>query len=234
MNYREHTAIVIGDFAPIHPAAVIANGLVLAKAARLESDLVYAASPISTLATLCHGISKFRGWYNDPKTGESITRNTGEVIALMHSEVSEAWEALDRHPGKFDDKVPHHHEFAVEIADAIIRISDTIGAKEFGALETLQIAEPEYRAYFVSTNNASHAEFLMYVHLALSNALEGDRKSRESEVAKWLVIALLLLVNFAWRLKVEIGEVVFEKCVYNIGRQDHAIENRAKAGGKSY
>lgn len=65
------------------------------------------------------------GWYKDPVTGEDIERNFGEVIALMHSELSEALEA-DR-KSLMDDKLPHRDGREVEFADCIIRILDTAG-----------------------------------------------------------------------------------------------------------
>lgn len=71
--------------------------------------------------------SKNAGWYNDPITGEPKVRNFGEVIALMHSELSEALEA-DRKDLK-DDKLPHRSGVEVELADCIIRIFDTAGAQ---------------------------------------------------------------------------------------------------------
>lgn len=63
------------------------------------------------------------GWYKDPATGQEIKRNFGEVVALMHSELSEALEA-DR-KGLMDDKLPHRDGREVEFADCIIRIMDT-------------------------------------------------------------------------------------------------------------
>lgn len=68
------------------------------------------------------------GWYRNPQTGETVKRNFGEVVALMHSELSEALEA-DR-KGLMDDHLPHLDGRAVEFADCIIRILDT--AKELG------------------------------------------------------------------------------------------------------
>lgn len=66
------------------------------------------------------------GWYNDPKTGEPVERNFGEVVALMHGELSEALEA-DR-KNLMDDKLPHRRGVEVEFADCIIRILDTAAA----------------------------------------------------------------------------------------------------------
>lgn len=75
---------------------------------------------------LAHGTAENAGWYRDPKTGERIQRNFGEVVALMHSELSEALEA-DR-KGLMDEKLPHRPGVEVEFADCIIRILDTAAA----------------------------------------------------------------------------------------------------------
>jgi hypothetical protein len=72
---------------------------------------------------LAHQTATDAGWYRDPKTGEPVERNFGEVVALMHSELSEALEA-DR-KGLMDDKLPHRDGREVEFADCIIRILDT-------------------------------------------------------------------------------------------------------------
>lgn len=55
------------------------------------------------------------------------TRNTGELLCLVHSEISEAMEG-DR-KNLMDDKLPHRKMLEVELADALIRIFDIAGAK---------------------------------------------------------------------------------------------------------
>jgi hypothetical protein len=75
---------------------------------------------------LAHKTARDAGWYVDPETGQPIERNFGEVVALMHSELSEALEA-DR-KGLNDDKLPHRDGREVEFADCIIRILDTAAA----------------------------------------------------------------------------------------------------------
>ncbi|OYW57059.1 MAG: hypothetical protein B7Y80_01750 [Hyphomicrobium sp. 32-62-53] len=75
---------------------------------------------------IAHCTASAAGWYRDPKTGEPIERNVGEVIALMHSELSEALEAFRK--DLRDDKLPHRNGIEVEFADCIIRILDTSAA----------------------------------------------------------------------------------------------------------
>ena len=75
---------------------------------------------------LAHKTARDAGWYHDPATGEPVKRNFGEVVALMHSELSEALEHDRR--GTMDDKLPHRSGVEVEFADCIIRILDTAAA----------------------------------------------------------------------------------------------------------
>lgn len=51
------------------------------------------------------------------------SRNKAECIALMHSELSEALEAL-RNGNPKDDKIPEFTNHEVELADVVIRIMD--------------------------------------------------------------------------------------------------------------
>ena len=75
---------------------------------------------------LVHKTATDAGWYQDPATGLPVERNVGEVIALMHSELSEALEAHRR--DLMDDKLTDRPGIEVEFADCIIRIFDTAAA----------------------------------------------------------------------------------------------------------
>lgn len=79
------------------------------------------------LSSVCHGLAKECGWWSNPKTGEPVDRNDGELIALMHSELSEALEGLRKDLN--DDHLPQFKSVEVELADTIIRICDYAGAR---------------------------------------------------------------------------------------------------------
>lgn len=81
---------------------------------------------INAAMHLAHRTATNAGWYTDPATGQPVERNFGEVVALMHSELSEA---LEHHrKSTMDDKLPHRSGIEVEFADCIIRILDTAAA----------------------------------------------------------------------------------------------------------
>ena len=88
------------------------------------------------------------GWYSDPQTGDRIERNVGEMLALIHSEVSEALEGYRKN--LMDDHLPHRKMIEVELADAVIRICDLAG---YLGLD-LASAVNEKRAY--NANRADH------------------------------------------------------------------------------
>ena len=92
----------------------------------MSQDEFSAWSGLRMAQHLAHKTALDAGWYTDPATGEPVTRNFGEVVALMHSELSEALEA-DR-KGLRDDKLPHRDGREVEFADLIIRVLDTAAA----------------------------------------------------------------------------------------------------------
>jgi hypothetical protein len=79
---------------------------------------------LNQLARVCHEAA--RAWWQDLDTGAPIERNKGELLCLIHSEISEAMEGERK--GVMDSKLPHRRMAEVELADAIIRICDYAGA----------------------------------------------------------------------------------------------------------
>lgn len=68
------------------------------------------------------------GWWTNLETGEKLDRNVGELLCLVHSEISEAMEGHRKN--LMDDKLPHRSMLEVELADTVIRIMDICGGLE--------------------------------------------------------------------------------------------------------
>ena len=80
-------------------------------------------------------IAKAHGWHDEE-------RNDGECIALMHSELSEALEAL-RNGNPKDSHCPEFSSVEVELADVIIRIMDYAGYRDLDIAGAI-VAKMEY------------------------------------------------------------------------------------------
>lgn len=101
---------------------------------------------LNELAKDCHAANQH--WWHDPRTGERLQRNKGEMLMLMVSEISEAMEGERKN--LMDDHLPHRRMAEVELADVLIRLFDYAGAYGYD----LDGAVAEKRAY--NANRADH------------------------------------------------------------------------------
>lgn len=93
-----------------------------------ESALDFIGSFTITQANV-YETAQAKGWY------ENGSPNEGERIALMHSELSEALEAIRKDPDKPSEHIPCFTGLEEELADVVIRIMD------FAQHKNLQVAQ---------------------------------------------------------------------------------------------
>lgn len=82
---------------------------------------------LNDYATECHAANI--KWWLHPVTQLPIDRNFGELIALCHSELSEALEGHRKNLP--DDHLPNREMVEVELVDCLIRIFDLAAGKGY-------------------------------------------------------------------------------------------------------
>ena len=90
---------------------------------------------IKELCKTCYRRAKQKGFWSEK-------RNDGELIALIHSELSEGLEGL-RHGNPKSDKIPEFTSIEEELADVVIRVCDMAGGKKL-RLQKAIVAKLEY------------------------------------------------------------------------------------------
>ena len=93
----------------------------------------------TNLGQIINQMAHEKGFYTP-----GVERNFGEIIALIHSELSEALEGY-RHGNPKSDHIPEFSAIEEELADAVIRILDTAFEMKLRLAEAI-IAKIEFNA----------------------------------------------------------------------------------------
>lgn len=185
---------------------------------------------INELVEKAHANAVDKGFWDKP-------RETGTLIALIHSEVTEALDA------------DNCQEFCDELADICIRIADLCGGQKINLETVLENIGQEAEAdgfkldtsslYALEKSFREHADIpeisklneINYknacrVHQALSYALESDRLEEDETFAWNIGIAFLATLNWAAEMGYSIEENILAKMEKN--------KHRPRLHGKKY
>lgn len=189
-----------------------------------------------------HANADAHGWWEDE-------RSVGEILSLIHSELSEAleeyragrpnvWyaceEALDshEHPCQPQDETEclnfgkeaeckyrgHKPEgIAVELADAVIRIFDFIGAIGGHLENTSTITElmADMREERKEDCAQKFPDFLCLLHYIVSEAYGADNAEKAGQI---LMTAAAMIIYWIFKQGIDVEKLILEKHAYNKNR----------------
>lgn len=165
---------------------------------------------ITNLANHIHGANVDKGWWTDLLTGEDLhgKRNIGELLALMHSEVSEAKQATN-----YDGLTKLFSRIIGLCTLAIVDI-DTHKTALLDIHDALSRALEAWRKTRMDDKLPHRPGFRVELMDAMIRILDtlGSEQNKANEHPAGVIFA--------------------EKTHYNHVRPDHQIENRLKADGK--
>lgn len=173
------------------------------------------------LCAYIHADNITAGWWKLDPDGTTVPRNIGELLCLVHSEVSEAYSGWAGE--RMDDHLPIRPMVEVELADIAIRVCDILGYYKH-----LPIVEVGYCGQTEMPN------WILRMHSCISRAMEHFRKSRTLDGCKELEFLLGLIQTCADQFGYDLFGAIADKRAYNRQRLDHKPEARAAEGGKAF
>ncbi len=173
---------------------------------------------LAELQKEAHAIAKSKGWYDEE-------RSFGDLIAGVHSKLSEALEAYRLHeletwPSQ-DGEIPLGVPF--ELADVMIRVADMAEwfkidlAKSLEEDEDLGEAKQAYLEYRLSGNLDSFGEWIAAIHEDMADAGYHQRNGADN-MGSHLVAVISMVQDMAAHYGIDLDAAIEAKMEYNRGR----------------
>ena len=170
---------------------------------------------LADLQREAHAIALSKGWWDEERT-------FGDLIALVHSELSEALEAyrdevLPSKPHLLSTKV------ASELADVVIRVADMAEwfkidlAKSLEEDEDLGEAKQAYLEHRMSGNLDSFGEWIAAIHEDMADAADAGYHQRNGgdNLGAHLVSVIWMVQEMASHYGIDLDAAIEAKMEYN-------------------
>ena len=165
-----------------------------------------------------YGNACVKGWHERPLRDAGVVDHDRVLakLALVHSEISEAWIAVQERdvPLRIDDSTGKPEGFVVEIADAVIRILDLCGALGVAVSNYVAAGWPavDCRTFLGFSDELHRARYL------LDQATEAARVDDWRAFGCRLGETLTKLAQLCVMVKVDLVEAIAVKMAYNTTR----------------
>lgn len=189
--------------------------------------MVMLGDPVAC-ASVCHTLARNAGWWTDLQTGEPLRKSADDLFNLISSEINEAFEGYRR--GLQDDHLPHRPMLEVELADAKIRIYDTVGGMGWPVkwLDVPDRCDDRPVNYWLASAN----RYVLRAWEVANNDYTALAEVEFTMVAQYLGMVLRDIDALVIAADLDVQGAMLEKLAYNINRADHKREARLADGGK--
>lgn len=186
-------------------------------------------------------------WWTNPSTGERVDRNKCQTLFLINSEISEAGEGERK--DLMDPHIPYRRNAEVELADAMIRLMDYVGAHKYNIDQHLFLTWPSLNpaqnnfagltSFFTQRFyqiNGNVGEQLLQMQMAVCRIadLEGLTVPNPRAVESGITWLIALIFDYCGCKGYDLEGAIRDKRAYNRVRADHSNKARLAAGGKKW